>query len=285
MIFITDLQNEKYIDDYKVDGFIINSSLYSCFNGVTFDLLDINRLSKTIKEKNKLVLINVDRIIQENELNDLKEFINNLECYDYLIYSDISFLNFYNDYEKLIYDPKTLVASSYEKNVFDEMGIKSFVANELSYDELNKMSLNTNLNLMVYGYHQMMYSFRPLLTLYNEFMNGDKDLLNKLFYLKEELRDDKYLVYQSNHGTFVYTSYIYAAFKELVSLKESLGFVRFNSFNIDEEKMIRVIDLYKLLFVNENSDELYNKLCAIDSNISSGFLKQESVLLKGGSDE
>jgi len=287
MIFITDLQDEKYIEEYNVDGFIINSSLYSCFNGKTYDLQNINRVSKIIKQKNKLVLINVDRIIHENEIDDLKVFINNLEYYDYLIYSDICFLNIFNEdeYCKLIYDSKTLVASSYEKNIYNDLNIKSFIANELSINEIEKMSINTDINMTVYGYHQMMYSYRPLLSLYSEFINSDINLKNKLFYLKEELRDDKYLIFQSDHGTFIYTSYIYSAFSELIRVKDKLGFIRFNSFNIDEEKMIKVIDLYHLLFDDGDVNQLYEKLKEIDNNINSGFLKQGSVLLKGGCDE
>ena len=127
----------------------------------------------------------------------------------------------------------------------------------------------------------MMYSFRPLLSLYNEFVQGNKDLVGKLFYLKEELREDKYLVFQSNKGTFVYTSYIYAAFKELLSFRNALDFVRFNGAFIEEGKMIKVIELYHRLFNCEEVNELYNKLIEIESNIDSGFLKESSILLKG----
>lgn len=283
MKFIVDLQNEKNITEYNVDGFILNSSLYSCFNGVSFSLQDINRISKKIKENGKLVFVNMDAIIEETEVDSLKEYINMLECFDYIIFSDMAFLSIMNDKSKLFYSPNTLIASSFEKSVFDEMGIKSFIANELSEDELKSISSRTELNMMAYGYSLMMYSFRPLLSLYNEFVNGDRDLVNKLFYLKEELRNEKYLVYQSKKGTFVYTSYIYAAFKELLSFKDKLEFIRFNSVFIDEEKMIQIIELYHKLFEFEDVDVLYEKLKEIEGNINSGFLKESSILLKGAS--
>lgn len=283
MKFIVDLQNEKNITEYNVDGFILNSSLYSCFNGVSFSLQDINRISKKIKENGKLVFVNMDAIIEETEVDSLKEYINMLEYFDYIIFSDMAFLSIMNDKSKLFYSPNTLIASSFEKSVFDEMGIKSFIANELSEDELKSISSRTELNMMAYGYSLMMYSFRPLLSLYNEFVNGDRDLVNKLFYLKEELRNEKYLVYQSTKGTFVYTSYIYAAFKELLSFKDKLEFIRFNSAFIDEEKMIQIIELYHKLFEFEDVDVLYEKLKEIEGNINSGFLKESSILLKGAS--
>ena len=285
MKFIIDLQNEKNISKYNVDGFILNSSLYSCFNGVTFSLSDINRISKKIKEFDKLVLINLDAIIEETEIETLKEYINSLENYDYIIFSDMAILNIVSDKNKLFYNPNTLVASSYEKSIFDKMKIRSFIANELSEEELKSISVKTDINMMVYGYHQMMYSFRPLLSLYNEFINGDKDLVNKLLYLKEELREDKYLVYQSTKGTFVYTSYIYAAFKELLSFKDKLNFIRFNGAFIEEEKMIKVIELYHKLFALENVDKLYQELKELESNVDSGFLKKSSILLKGANNE
>ena len=281
MKFIVDLQNENNMSEYNVDGFILNSSLYSCFNGVTYSLDEINRISKKIKKLNKLVLINLDAIIEETDVSTLKEYVNSLEEYDYILFSDMAFLNMAIEKNKLFYNPSTLVASSYEKSVFDEMGINSFIANELSEEELKSISTKTKLNMMAYGYHQMMYSFRPLLSLYNEFVEGDKDLVDKLFYLKEELREDKYLVFQSNKGTFVYTSYIYAAFKELLTFRNNLNFVRFNGAFIEEEKMVKVIELYHRLFNDEDADELYNKLKEIESNIDSGFLKESSILLKG----
>lgn len=281
MKYITDLQNENKLLEYNVDGFILNSSLYSCFNGVTFNLDEINRISKILKQNNKLVLINMDAIIEETQVEDLKKYIDLLDNYDYIIFSDIAFLNIVNDRSKLFYSPNTLVASSFEKSVFDEMNIKSFIANELSEEEIKNISKKTDINMMVYGYSQMMYSFRPLLSLYNEFVNGDKNLVNNLFYLKEELRDEKYLVYQSKKGTFVYTSYIYAAFNELLSFKESLNFIRFNGMFIDDDKIIKVIDLYHKLFEEENIEQLYEKLKEVEGNINSGFLKESSVLLKG----
>ncbi len=281
MIFITDLQNEKNITEYNVDGFILNSSLYSCFNGSKYSLEEINKLSTLIKSVNKKVYINIDAIITEDMVEGLEDFINSLEYFDYLIFSDFALLNIEKDYSKLIYDPKTLVASSYEKSIFDELKINAFIANELSEDEIREISKNTLINMMVYGYHQMMYSYRPLLSLYNEFVNGDKDLVNNLFYLKEELREDKYLVYQSDKGTFVYTSYIYAAFRELIKLKDRLNIVRFNGAFIEESKIKKVIDLYHELFNDRNVEELYQKLIEIESNIDNGFLKEGSVLLKG----
>lgn len=281
MKFITDLQNENKILEYNADGFILNSSLYSCFNGVTFSLEEINRISKVLKDNNKIVFVNMDAIIEETQISALRKYINKLENYDYIIFSDMAFINIIDDKSKLFYNPSTLVASSFEKSVFDAMGINSFIANELSEEELKSISNKTNINMMVYGYHQMMYSFRPLLSLYNEFVNGNKDLVNKLFYLKEELREDKYLVFQSNKGTFVYTSYIYAAFKELLGFKDKLNFIRFNGAFIDENKMIEVIELYHQLFNDGDANILYQKLKNIEGNINSGFLKGSSVLLKG----
>ena len=281
MKFIVDLQNENNMSEYNVDGFILNSSLYSCFNGVTYSLDEINRISKKVKKLNKLVLINLDAIIEETDISSLKEYVNSLEEYDYIIFSDMAFVNMAIETNKLFYNPNTLVASSYEKSIFDEMGINSFIANELSEDEIMSISKKTKINMMVYGYHQMMYSFRPLLSLYNEFVQENKDLVGKLFYLKEELREDKYLVFQSNKGTFVYTSYIYAAFKELLSFRNALDFVRFNGAFIEKEKMIKVIELYHRLFNCEEVNELYNELIEIESNIDSGFLKESSILLKG----
>ncbi|HPB49262.1 MAG TPA: hypothetical protein PK334_03035, partial [Bacilli bacterium] len=130
----------------------------------------------------------------------------------------------------------------------------------------------------VYGYHQIFYSRRDLLTLYQEFRANKESLENELLFLKEELRDDFYKIYQGDQGTFIYTPYIYTLFEELLELKDSIDYIRINGMFLEEQTVIKVLDCYfKLL-----KGELVTKesLKQINANISSGFLMNQSILLK-----
>jgi hypothetical protein len=103
-------------------------------------------------------------------------------------------------------------------------------------------------------------------------------LENELLFLKEELRDDFYKIYQGDQGTFIYTPYIYTLFEELLELKDSIDYIRINGMFLEEQTVIKVLDCYfKLL-----KGELVTKesLKQINANISSGFLMNQSILLK-----
>ena len=63
--------------------------------------------------------------------------------------------------------------------------------------------------------------------------------------------------------------------------KDKLDFAYFNGAFIEQNKLCKVIDLYRELFNGKDSKELYDKLKEIESNINSGFLKESSILLKG----
>ena len=119
-IVVSDYINDNSLK-LKCDGLIINSRLYSTFNDETFPLTKIQSLIKKIKDNKKKVLINVNRIIPENEIEKYKEIVLSLiNTIDYMIYSDLGLLNIIpNDkYDKLIYDSKTLICSKEELNVF-----------------------------------------------------------------------------------------------------------------------------------------------------------------------
>ena len=75
------------------------------------------------------------------------------------------------------------------------------------------------------------------------------------YYLKEELRDELYPCVETEHGSFIYSDYIYNAISILDEIKDSVNLARvsLDSFNEGKESI--------------------------------GFLSGSSILLKGGKDE
>ena len=227
---------------------------------------------KQVRKNNKKVFLNVDKLIEEDELIELVKYLNKVDgLYDYLLFSDLAFMNFNICKEKMIYDPKTLVSSSNEACFYNQLGMQCFLANELSFDEYQKISLKCELNMTVFGHILMMYSKRPLFRLYKEFSGINDDVLNKKLYLKEELREEYYPGFESSHGSFIYSDYIYNAYNKYLLLKDKMNIVRFNHLFIDSEEMIDVING----FINENLNEKY-----FSGNYKEGFLNKGSILLK-----
>lgn len=282
---ITDYLNEKSLK-LNCTGLIINSFEYSCFPDVKFDKDRIFDIVQSIKANDKVAILNCDRIIHENELSLYEEYLSKfIDVVDYIIYSDYSILTLLDEkyYDKLIYDPKTLVCSYNELNALDT---KAFVSSEISMDELSEIvyhSKDNRLCINAFGYHQIMYSKRNLISLYNDHLN--KELINKntIYDLKEEQREDLYKIVENDRGTFIYTHFIYALLENLNIMKDKVFMFRINSFLLSEEDISFILDMYnELIFENDIDKQnlLTSRINERFPNAKPGFLKDELYLLK-----
>lgn len=283
-IYVDYLKNSN-IENYHCDGFIIHSSEFSCYNGDTFEIDELKPNLELIKKTGKKAILNIDRIIMEEDLDDLLKYLNEVKnMFDLYLYSDMAIYGYFNNLgmkDKLVYMPKTLVASKYELSRYYELGVNVILANELSFDEIKDISDSYNISLEVFGYHQMFYSKRNLISLYKEYFNIDEELKNKKLTLKEEIRDEFYPIYESKNGTFIYTDYLYCFFKELVELKDKLNIIKINGIFLDDEKYQKVVNIYSSLLKDDGDIESsYQELENVCPNISKGFLLNKSVLLK-----
>jgi len=286
MQILVDILSSERLSEYNAKGYIAASLEYSCHNGKTFSLNELKKVSEYVKENNKIFVVNIDRIIEEDELDKLHTYLDQLLTLDidYFIYSDFAILRYFLKKgltKKLIYDPKTLITNYYDANIHaKEFNSLVAISNELTLDEIKEVSKAKNCLMEVYGFHQMFYSRRALLSNYAKFKNFSDNLQNEKLVIKEENRDNLYIIYESKHGTFIYTPYIYCLFKELSELPD-LKFIRINSNFLEEDKIIQVVNIYNELLLDfTKKDELYAKLQEIDARIDSGFLYKKSILLK-----
>lgn len=279
----------------KVDGFIYNSYEYSNYPSQTYSLNDLISLNYPL---NKLKFLNIDRIIDEEEIDDLKEYLSKVyDIFDYFIYSDYSIYTLFKEMfgniaiNKLIYDSKTLVCSYQE---LDKIPTKSFISSELSYEEVQTIINNSSdkkLCLNVFGFHQIMYSKRPLLSLYNDYIKNKVFNKNKvsnknaLYDLKEELRDDKYKIIEKEKGCYIYAPYLVSYKKYLDNLSEKVFLIRINNAIefIDNDNLHKVINKY-IDYINEKEDINFEDV-NLKMEIKEGFLTEKLYLLKGDNDE
>ena len=297
-LIISDYLNDNSLK-LKCDGLIINSKLFSTFNDVTFSLYEISSIIKKIKDSKKKVIINVNRIIPENEVDNFKKIISSLiTSVDYLIYSDLAVLNIIpkNLHYKLIYDSKTLICNKEELLAFPT---NAFISQALSFSEIKEFGKGEKKYCLdVFGYLEMMYSRRPLLSLV---MPRGKVKSNTLYTLKEETRSETYKIYETkrqktNYGTFVYHSGIYAILKELKDIKDNILIIRVNSMFLGNiiDKVINIYSKYLTEIARDTLDSYKEEffLAKLNSllennhlSLTRGFLDQESVLLKEDSND
>lgn len=282
---IIDLQKINKIKSYEVDGLIINLEGFSTFNGIKFSLNQLDEITKIIKSSGKKIFINIDRLYGEDDLGQLYELFNvlkNIE-YDYIIFSDFAvyyYFNKNNDLKRLIYDAKTMGTNTDDLNFYKEKNIKVFVANELSKKQIKLLSETNNGCFEVFGYHQIFYSKRPILSLFQEFDKIEEPLKNSLFEIKELSKDVFYKIYESELGIFVYTDYIYCAYKEIKEFVNNFSFIKINPIFLSEENLPLIISYYRDLIKNINVIENDHLIKEIYPNTKSGFLLKKSVVLK-----
>lgn len=282
---IIDLQKINTIESYEVEGFIINLEGFSTFNGIKFSINQLDDIAKIIKSSGKEIFINIDRIYGEDDLSQLYDLFNvlkNIE-YDYIIFSDFAVYYYFdknNDLNRLIYDAKTMGTNTDDLNFYKGKNIKVFVSNELSKKQIKLLSETNNACFEVFGYHQIFYSKRPILTLFQEFDKIEEPLNNSLFEIKELSKDMFYKIYESEIGIFVYTDYIYCAYKEIKEFVNNFSFIKINPIFLSEENLPLIISYYKDLIKNINVIENDKLIKEVYPNTKSGFLLKKSIVLK-----
>ena len=278
---------KKGMDLTKIDcfGVVVNSKDFSMNVMDAFNFEEIDNILFLIESSNKKTILNVDRIIREIDLDDILEFLDKvINKFDYFLYSDMAIYSYFEEKEllnKLIYYPKTLVSSSFELSELKYMGVNSFISNELSLEEIKEIDKKgIKYNVEAFGYHQMFYSRRNLLSLFKEFFNLEGNVRFKELKIKEELRNEFYPIYESNNGTTIYTDYCYFLFEELKEL-ENVEMVYLNGIFIDLDVYLKVIDCYSNIIKGVEFDSL-DTMNNLGIKLSKGFLMQKSVLLKAG---
>ncbi|HOF43088.1 MAG TPA: U32 family peptidase [Bacilli bacterium] len=252
---ITDYTMAK---DLKLDvsGFIINFKPYSLFPKYRFSLEEVKVIIPKIRKENKLVFLNIDALIREKDLENLKELLKIIITldFDYLIFHDFAIYNYFKENgleNKLIYDGKTMVTSKNELEFFKKQNLSVFVSRELKKDELAVISKLDNALLEVFGFERIFYSKRPILSLFKEFKNIDEKLTNKVYKLKE--KDDLYLAYEEDGEYFVYLEKIKYLYNELKDLKNNFKYLKISQAFIED--ITYVIDKYNDLLNDKNLEK------------------------------
>jgi len=276
-MLVTELKSLERINEYNVDLLILNT----IYTSVCDFYVDINQLYLF---KNKQIALNLDKIIDEQELVDLDDFIKQTLNYNisFYIYTDMSVycvLKKYGLENKSVYFSKTINCSTYDIKQYNDMFIKCLVSTELTIDDLNKISNIENNFIYTYGSFSIFYSKRKLLSLYKEYANLDYQSQNKKYTLLEETREEHYPVIENKNGTFVYGSYNYLLFKEIELLNKN-NYFYISSVFINEDDLIKILNIYNLGFKNGFNEQLLNELKFINNNIGSSFLYLKPEILK-----
>jgi len=288
-MLITEIKNKKNLNKYDVDGIIFCYKKFHTFASDPLKKQEIVGFVDKIHNFSKKAILKIDKIIEESEVEELKKFLDFVITtdIDYYIFSDMVILYYFMEKHltsKLIYSAKTLNCSYNDSLYFKSLDVAVMASNELSLKNLKDLDSLGNLVIDGYGFTNIFYSRRKLLSLFKQKNKKFFKIRNKTFFITEEKREkDYYPIIENNAGTFIFTPHKYCIYKELLELKNLFMF-KIESFLISEADLFAIIAIYKKLIVGNINDELYQELINIDANISQEFLYRKSLIL-GDEDE
>lgn len=276
-MIVTEIKSLDRINEYNVDVLIVQTK-YSAINDNIIDFKQLGLLT------NKKIALKMDKAISEDEIIELEYFIKETLNYNiyFYIFTDMSvyyILKKYNIEEKAVYFAKTINCSSYDINEYNKMNIKCLISTELTIEDLTKISSLENNFIYTYGYFNIFYSKRKLLSLYKQYANLKYDVNNKKYYLLEETRDEYYPILQNENGTFVFAPYIYLLFEEL-SLINKNNYFYINSLFLEEDDLINIINIYNKVLEEGFNNDLLKEIKNINQNIGKSFLYLKPEILK-----
>ncbi|MBR1416268.1 MAG: U32 family peptidase [Bacilli bacterium] len=241
--FLVSINNIDDIKEYKKVGittFLFALKDYS-IGYKDYSIEEIN----SINEK-KYVLIN--RVLNTKEIDDLKLIISKLNV-DGIIFEDVGLINVLKEYklEKILFI-NHFNTNSESINCWLEYVDSVVLSNELTFDEYKYIvsKVNKEVIINIFGYNQIMYSKRKLLSNYNEQFNLDNTYSNEI---KDQNSDVKFKILEQNNETLILSNNIFDG-RRLLSLS-NIKYYYLNTSLIDTSVVLDFINNKEI----KNSDE------------------------------
>lgn len=252
---------ENYIDGVVVGlkGLSVNVNLY-------LTIEEINAL-KIDKE----VFVAINKNIHNKDLDVLTNVLKNLKNIKGILYYDAAVVRLYNQIKPnydLVWSQEHLATSAVTCNYWYQNNVNyAYLSAEITLDEILEISESTSMKLMVpiFGYLPMFVSKRHLVKNYLEYFKLNDD--SELNFLEKE---GKIYPIIDSEVTMVYSANILNGISALEPLENKIEYVVLNAFNIDDEKFLKVCEIYKN---RKNLEEIETMF----SNLDTGFLYKETI--------
>lgn len=270
--------DKKNIDKYKKIGasaFIFGLKDYS--SGY-YNNLEIDEIREIVKNNKDIeVFISADKNLFNDELKDLEKKLKKLNEIDIkgLLFYDMAILrmkknnNFKFD---LVWNQTFMVTNYNTCNYYYEKGVKyGFVSKEITLPEINEISTNTKMELFtfVFGYPNMSYSRRKLLTNFYESIGKKKE--KDLYIIKNN--DEDYIVREEDEGSSFYYGKILNYAKVLNDINAK--YLVLNDSFIDDDTFEKVLSLYNKIIKEKD----YKYVKEVENLVGDyeGFLNTKTI--------
>lgn len=244
---LINIENLKDIEYYKKIG--INNFLFAVNDfSIGYKSFELEYLKDL--DCNKYLLIN--RILNNEDCDNLKNIINKLIEFDGIIFEDIAVYNILKDYDiNLIWNQSHFATNTSSINYWLDMCNSAVISNELTKEEVKDILDNSNKKLILnmFGKNPIMYSRRTLLTNFNKNF-GLAD--NKLVILKENITNNEFKAIETDKGTFILNNKYFNLYPYINELnQEKILFYLIYPCELEKEEVLNIINGEKI----ENSDD------------------------------
>ncbi len=252
---------------------------YEFLVGTRFGVRNVEFSDADIKDMDfERIYLNIDSIIHENDIEEIKEFMSEFKDVLGFYYSDMAVYMIAKELgieNKLIYNPGTLVTSVADAEFYLSLGIKRVcLSREITLEDILKFShLKDQVEIIIHGKLNMFYSKRKLLTNYFTYI---KEAVQKKGTLEEEIRDESYPVIEDEHGTNIFHEKAVNSFEEYNTLATFTK--RIDGYLLEEFDY--VVDLYERIQSGEEGIKIKEEYLSKYDDISSGYYYKETLYKK-----
>jgi putative protease len=244
--------------------------------GTRFGVRNIEFSDAEIKDMDySRIYLNIDQIIHENDLDEIKDFMKTFKDVLGFYYSDMAVYMIAKEIgvvEKLIYNPGTLVTSVADAEFYLGLGIKRVcLSREITLEDILKFShLKEKVEIIIHGKLNMFYSKRKLLTNYFTYIQEE---IQKKGELEEEIREERYPVIEDQHGTNIFHENAVNSFEEFEQIKSFT--MRIDGYLLDN--FDDVVSFYERVSRGEDGKLLKEEYLSKYDDIFSGYYYKETL--------
>ena len=260
-------KTEKLVDGYiiGIKDMSVNANMY---------IEDLNIL----KSINKDIFISLNKNMHNSDLDKLRELLIKLNNYNIkgVLYYDMAVLSIYRSLDlnyDLVWAQEHLATNYSTINYYNSFGVNyTYLSSDITEEEIIEISKNTKSKLIVnlFGYLPMFVSKRHIVKNYLEYFKLEDE--SNVNYITKECKT--YPIIDNNIGTVVYSNNILNGIK--TSLNIDVDYIVLNSFDIELDKFINVIEMFKNVN-KENVLEYEKKINNMFPNVDNGFLNTKTI--------
>ena len=266
-------KDDLYLD--YVDGIILSLKDYSIGSNVYYDLDEIKEI---VKNTNKEIFINMNNNIMNNEIEELKTILKELDKLNIkgIFFYDIAILQLKRELKlkvNLIWNQTHMVNNYKTCDYYYSKGVKyALLGKEITLEEILEIINKSKITSMVEVVSIPNIAFSKRLLLTNYYKDLGKDIKYELD-IEEKVTNDKYLVKEEDKGTSFFQEKIIngtSIIKELYD--NNCEYIIMREFNIDDFKEL-IIDTKEYIDNKCKNKEYINKYKKLGDNTNFFFKK------------